>query len=184
MKKKLWSSIAAAAILLGGAYSISEVQAASAGNSASAGTSKTLIGISKAEQAALKAAPGRVESIDLEKKPSGAYYEVDIQQQNKEIDVRVDAYTGSIISVREEADDDDDGDIQPADAAESKAVISAAQAAEAASAAAKGKVVEIDLDQNKGSLVYEVEVRNGKVTTEVGVDAYTAKVLYTDEDWE
>ncbi|MNI68147.1 Peptidase propeptide and YPEB domain protein [compost metagenome] len=61
-------------------------------------------------------------------------------------------------------------------------MISAARAGEAASAAVKGKVVEIDLDRNKGSLVYEVEVRNGKVTTEVGIDAYTAKVLYTDED--
>ncbi|WP_052091811.1 PepSY domain-containing protein [Paenibacillus sp. FSL H7-0357] len=182
MKMKLWSSVAAAAILFGGAYSISEVQGASAGSTASQSQSKTLIGVDKAEAYALKSAQGRVESIDLKERISGSYYEVEIRHNNQEIDVRVDAYTGKILSVRKETDDDDDDDNYAAATSQSGTMISAAKAAEAASASAKGTVTEIDLDGDNGSFVYEVEIRNGKVTTEVGVDAYTAKVLYTDVD--
>ncbi|WP_438496772.1 PepSY domain-containing protein [Paenibacillus sp. IHBB 3054] len=181
MKMKLWSSVAAAAILFGGAYSINEVQGASAGSTASESQSKTLIGVDKAEAYALKSAQGRVESIDLKERISGSYYEVEIRYNHQEIDVRVDAYTGKILSVRKETDDDDD-DNYAAATSQSGTMISAAKAAEAASASAKGTVTEIDLDGDNGSFVYEVEIRNGKVTTEVGVDAYTAKVLYTDVD--
>ncbi|WP_342438416.1 PepSY domain-containing protein [Paenibacillus sp. FSL L8-0436] len=184
MKMKLWSSVAAAAILFGGAYSISEVQGASAGSTASQSQSKTLIGVDKAEAYALKSAQGRIESIDLKERISGSYYEVEIRHNHQEIDVRVDAYTGKILSVRKETDDDDDDDDDNYAAATSQSgtMISAAKAAEAASASAKGTVTEINLDGDNGSFVYEVEIRNGKVTTEVEVDAYTAKVLYTDVD--
>lgn len=110
MKKKIWSSIAAAALLLGGAYGIGEVQGGSTAEAAASVKSqgKTLIGVAKAEAAALKAAPGQVESIELEKKAGSTYYEIEIQQTRQEIDVRVDAYTGKVLSVRKDKDSDDD----------------------------------------------------------------------------
>ncbi|WNS41424.1 PepSY domain-containing protein [Paenibacillus sp. MMS20-IR301] len=195
MKMKLWSTVTAAAVLLGGAYGISGVQNADAAGGAGAGTGsaastastsqgKTLIGAGKAEAYALKAAPGRVVSIDLEKKLSGTYYEVEIRSGNKEIDVRVEAYSGKILSVRKETDDDDDDDHYSSSTAASQngTLISAAKAAEAAAASVKGTVTEVDLDRDDGSVIYEVKIRNGKVSTEVGVDAYTAKILYTDVD--
>lgn len=46
----------------------------------------------------------------------------------------------------------------------------------------KGTVTDIDLDRDRGTAVYEVEIKNGRVSTEVGVDAYTAKIVYTDVD--
>ncbi|WP_047014135.1 PepSY domain-containing protein [Paenibacillus sp. IHB B 3415] len=182
MKKKVWSSIAAAALILGGAYGIGEVKGGTAAAAASVQSqSKTLIGVSKAEEIALKAAPGQVESIDLEKKLSGTYYDVEIRQTKQEMDVRVDAYTGKVISVRKETDDDDDN-YEVAATAPSGTLITAAKAAEVASASVKGTVAEIDFDRDNGGAVYEVEIRNGRVSTEVGVDAYTAKIVYTDVD--
>ncbi|WP_405107307.1 PepSY domain-containing protein [Paenibacillus sp. FSL K6-1217] len=141
--------------------------------------SKTLIGVSKAEQIALKAAPGQVENIELEKKASGTYYDIEIQQTKQEMDVRVDAYTGKVISVRKDSDDDDSYKAAPAPGGK---MITAGKAAEVAQAAVKGTVTEIDLDGDHGGAVYEVEIRNGQVKTEIGVDAYTAKVVYTDTD--
>ncbi|AIQ45113.1 hypothetical protein R70723_03805 [Paenibacillus sp. FSL R7-0273] len=185
MKKQLLSSVAAAAIILGGAYGINEVRSgtAAAAPAVQQSQSKTLIGIAKAEEIALKAAPGQVESIDLEKKLSGTYYDIDIQQKNQEVDVRVDAYTGKVVSVRKEADnDDDDYNYTSAGAASEAKLITAAKAAAAANAAVKGKVTDVDLDRDDGTAVYEVEIRNGRTSTEVGVDAYTGKVLYTDVD--
>lgn len=182
---KVWGSVAAAAILLGGAYGINEVQGASAGTETGTAQSqsKTLIGMEKAEAYALKSAEGRVKSIDLKERITGTYYKVEIRQGNKEIDVRVDAYTGKILSVREETDDDDDyQEYTAADNSQGTKMITAAKAAAAATASVQGKVTEVDLDEDDGRYVYEVEVRNGRTKTEVGVDAYSAKVLYTDVD--
>lgn len=195
MKIKLWSSVAAAAILLGGAYGISEVQGAAGGNSvlpspttsSSPSTStdtstKTLIGFDKAEEAALQAAQGWVKSIDLKQKNSGTYYKVELRQSNQEIDVRVDAYTGKILSVRKEKEDDDDDDAAAYAAASGKTLIGAAKAATAATASVKGNVTEIDLDEDDGRFIYEVEIKDGRQKTEVGVDAFTGEVLYIDKD--
>lgn len=184
MKKQLLSSVAAAAIILGGAYGISEFRSGTADAAATVqqSQSKALIGVAKAEEIALKSAPGQVESIELEKKLSGTYYDIDIQQKNQEVDVRVDAYTGKVVSVRKEADNDDDDNYTSAGAASDAKLITAAKAAAAANAAVKGKVTDLDLDLDDGTAVYEVEIRNGRTSTEVGVDAYTGKVLYTDVD--
>jgi uncharacterized membrane protein YkoI len=184
---KVWGSVAAAAIILGGAYGINEVQGASAGTGTGTAQSqsKTLIGMEKAEALALKSAEGRVKSIDLKQRFSGTFYEVEIRKANQEIDVHVDAYTGKILSVRKEKDDDDDyNEYAAADNSKGSKMISAAKAAEAAAASVQGEVAEVDLDGDDGRYVYEVEVRNGRTKTEVGVDAYTAKVLYTDVDSE
>ncbi|MBY0014661.1 PepSY domain-containing protein [Paenibacillus typhae] len=183
MKKQLISSVAAAAIILGGAYGINEIRSgtAEAAPAVQQTQSKTLIGVAKAEEIALKAAPGQVESIDLEKKLSGTYYDIDIQQKNQEIDVRVDAYSGKVLSVRKETDNDDDDDHYNSTAS-GAVLITAAKAAEAATAKVAGKVTDVDLDRDDGTAVYEVEIRNGRTSTEVGIDAYTGKVLYTDVD--
>ncbi|KUP25681.1 PepSY domain-containing protein [Paenibacillus sp. DMB5] len=183
MKKQLLSSVAAAAIILGGAYGIIEIRSgtAEAASAVQPTQSKALIGVAKAEEIALKEAPGQVESIDLEKKLSGTYYDIDIQQKNQEIDVRVDAYTGKVLSVRKETGNDDDDDHYTSTAS-GAALITAAKAAEAATAKVAGKVTDVDLDRDDETAVYEVEIRNGRTSTEVGVDAYTGKVLYTDVD--
>lgn len=180
MKTKIWSSITAAALILGGAYGIGELKGSTAEAAAAVKSqSTTLISVSQAEQIALKAAPGQVESIDLEKKASGMYYDIEIQQTKQEIDVRVDAYSGKVISVRKDVDDDGSYTAAPASGGK---LITAGKAAEVAQTAVKGTVTEIDLDRDHGGAVYEVEIRNGQVKTEVGVDAYTAKVVYTDTD--
>lgn len=180
MNKKLMGSIAAIAIFLGGAYGISEVQGAAAQTSAVVQSQgKTLIGMGKAEELALKSEQGRVVNIELEKKFSGLYYDVEIRDNNQEIEVRLDAYTGKIVRVSKETDDDD-FDVP----AQGDVMISAAKAAEVAAASVKGKVTEVDLDHDNGSFVYEVEIKDGKTVTEVGVDAQTAKIVSKDVDFD
>ncbi|WP_151733287.1 PepSY domain-containing protein [Paenibacillus tengchongensis] len=180
MQKKLWGSLAAAVIVLGGGYGLSEAQAAKAGSTGAAVQDKALIGIAKAEANALKEAKGIVVSVDLEKKLSGTYYDVEIRKDHQEIEVRLDAYTGKTVKVRKETDKDDDDFYRAG--SQNGTLISAGQAAAAAAASAKGTVTEVDLDEDDGILLYEVKIRNGKTETEIGVDASSAKILYTDVD--
>lgn len=179
IEKKIWGSLAAAVILLGGGYGISEVQGAAAGSTGSVSQSKTLIGVAKAEANALKEAQGVVVSVELEKKFSGTYYDVEIRKSNQEIDVRVDAYNGKIVKVRKETDNHDDDFSK---AKQNGTIISAGKAASVAAASVKGNFDELDLDEDDGILFYEVKFRNGNTETEVGVDAYSAKIVYTDVD--
>lgn len=160
MKTKIWSSITAAALILGGAYGIGELKGSTAEAAASVKSqSQTLISVSRAEQIALKAAPGQVESIDLEKKAGGTYYDIEIQQTKQEIDVRVDAYSGKLISVRKDADDDDSHKAAPASGGK---LITAGKAAEVAQAAVKGTVTEIDLDRDHGALSMRLKSGTGR----------------------
>ena len=75
MKKKIWwAGALSVAIAASGVYGYNAVQAAGSGQTTAAGTQaatkqqQQLIGMEKAEQLALAAASGKVESIDIDRK--------------------------------------------------------------------------------------------------------------------
>ncbi|WP_438349453.1 PepSY domain-containing protein [Paenibacillus sp. FA6] len=90
-------------VLIGGVYGVGSVQAAKSSTSNS--TQKQVIGIEMAEQKALAVAKGQVESIELKKKNTQVYYEVEIDQGQKDVDVLIEAYTGESLGVRNDNDD-------------------------------------------------------------------------------
>lgn len=64
-----------------------------------------------AKTIALSEVPGTITDIDLEKKKDLVYWAVDIQPSDtkqKKKEVRIDANTANILSVKEDTDDDDD----------------------------------------------------------------------------
>ncbi|MBT2292771.1 PepSY domain-containing protein [Paenibacillus albidus] len=187
MKRKLWGGITAAVILLGSAGTLGIVQGASAA-AQTPETSQARIGVDKAKQFALKEVQGRIESVELETKNGKTYYEVEIEQGQRDVDVLIEAYTGKTLSVRADDDRDNDEDdryeqsVTEASAQDKGTKITVAAAKATAVKAAGGKVVEVDLDRDNSNLKYEIEVRNGNVSAKVGIDAYTGKVLYIDRD--
>ncbi|MNU04591.1 Peptidase propeptide and YPEB domain protein [compost metagenome] len=46
------------------------------------------------------------------------------------------------------------------------------------------RVLELELDRERGKLVYEIEVRISGGTADVVIDAGTGKVLHVDKDWD
>jgi len=197
-KKAIVISALAGTLLLGGAYGagwIGSGQAEAASNSVSQ-NGQQRIGAEQAVQKALAAFDGRVEGVELERKGTSLYYEVDIENsQGQERDVLVDAYTGKVLKIR--IDDDHDKVIsresgqstQPSSGANkqtsSNSVITEQRATDIALKQVNGsRVLELELDRERGKLVYEIEVRISGGTADVVVDAGTGKVLHVDKDWD
>lgn len=180
MKKgTLWAGALSVAIAASGVYGYNAVQASGSGSTPVAGTQaatkqqQKLIGMEKAEQLALAAASGKVESIDMDRKKGKLVYDVEIQQKNRDVDVWIDAYTGKSLGVRVDQDDDnDDRDNIPAN------LIGAGKAsAIAVSHVRGGTAVEVDLDHDDGKWVYDVEVKTAKGSSDVEVHAVSGKVM-------
>ncbi|MCI1778122.1 MAG: PepSY domain-containing protein [Paenibacillus lautus] len=178
-KRTLWAGALSVAIAASGVYGYSAVQAAGSGQTTPAGTQaaakqqKQLIGMEKAEQLALAAASGKVESIDIDRKKGKLVYDVEIQQSNRDVDVWIDAYTGKSLGVIVDRDDDDDDrDSIPGN------LIGAGKASAIAVKHVKsGTAVEVDLDHDDGRWVYDVEVKTAKGSSEVEVNAVSGKVI-------
>ncbi|MFV2174532.1 PepSY domain-containing protein [Actinomadura sp. LOL_011] len=179
-RRLLVTALAAAAVAGGGAATAA---AAGADDGDESVPSETRVTAVQAAQAALKAAPGTVEDIDLD---DGAW-EIDVVASGRGVrTVTVDAGSGKAVQNRADRDDDDDADDRRETAAEAKALggakVTAAAAADAALKAAPGTVTSVDL-QTGNRPAWEVEVAGSDGTErEVKVDAASAKVLQNQAD--
>lgn len=198
MKKQVvLSGVLAVGLIAGGTaiFAASNSEAATTtGNSEVSSASfnpETMINFGQAKKAALKAAgnKGHIDDIDLERYNNKAFYDVEIEQGDKDVTVLIDAYTGKTLDVFTHDDDryDDDRYDDDDDRYESEAIASVKlSAADAEKIAIKqlsnSKVVQIELDEDDNRLQYEVEVVNSKYEAEVEIDANTGKVLSIDKD--
>ena len=62
--------------------------------------------------------------------------------------------------------------------------ISQEEAIKIAQSKAAGKVISIELDTEDNNLVYEIEIRNGKMEYDFEIDATTGAILKYEEDLE
>ena len=126
-----------------------------------------------------------MEDIELENESNKAVYEVDIEKDDIDYDLYIDAYSGEIYSVdRDDHNDDDDFDDDNLSNSNqnSKNIISQADATAIAEKAVNGKVFEIEKDEDDGLIKYEVELKTDRGEAEVEIDASTGKVL--DVEWD
>ena len=176
MKKTIIGALAAT-VLLTGAIGVS-VSANDDDVKISTEQSKQLIGFKKAKEVALKKVKGKVDDIDLETENGKVYYEVEIDTDKKqEFEVKVDAYTAKVLSVKESNDDDDDDNVQSTDN-----LITEKDAIAIANKGINGKVVSIELDSDDGRYEYEIELLTKEGEYEITIDAATGKILEKDFD--
>lgn len=158
-----------------------------------AGTA-TAVTAAQAADAALKAAPGKVEEVELDGEHGKPVWEIDVLADGGgRRDVTVDPGTGKVLSNRadrpdaddhdhdhDDGDGDGDGDGRDA-AALREAAVSASQAADAALKSVPGRVTSVEFEQEHGRAFWEVDVtgRDG-VERELHVDAASAKILATE----
>lgn len=192
VKRKMMIGAVAAALTLGGTAALASgagTGAASTQTGAAAGsTSKAMISKTQAKEIALKAQKGTVDDIELETRGGKTYYEVDIDRTSGDVDVWVDAYSGSVLKVVEDDDLNDNDDDRTSGASNTGAAAADVKytAEQAASTAVKhvggGKVTDNDLDEEDGRYVYEIDIRTATGEADVTVDAQTGKVLSSDID--
>lgn len=183
MKHKLIIGAISATVILGGA-----VVAGAAKNDVptvnlqQTSKEKNIISSDEAIKIALKKVDGIVDSVELESKNGQSYYEVEIDTVDAEYDFDIDAITGEILSFKEDKQDDDDKmKIDKSNAAQNN-YITSQKAIEIAEKAVNGKVMEIDLDDEDGQMIYEIELKTNAGEAELKLDAVTGKVLKIENE--
>ena len=121
--------------------------------------------------------------VDPELDESPAHYEVEIKSQTgEEFEYKVDAYTGAILeSKREAADGTEVPVVQPSKPAASGDIGYAKAKSVALNHAGvsenKAYDMEIELDDEDGTLVYEVEFKSGNMEYSYEINAATGAIL-------
>ena len=121
--------------------------------------------------------------VDPELDESPAHYEVEIRSQTgEEFEYKVDAYTGAILeSKREVADGTEEPVVQPSNPAPSGDIGHAKAKSIALNHAGvsenKAYDMEIELDDEDGTLVYEVEFKFGGMEYSYEINAATGAIL-------
>ncbi|MDQ0231411.1 PepSY domain-containing protein [Metabacillus malikii] len=175
--KKIITFTVAAVVVLGGVVAI---------NHSNAEEKKATITVEDAKKAALTEVDGIVEEIELERHNGQSYYDVEVDKDNRDYDIKVDAQTAKVIQMDERVDDDHDDDRDDVASKEvQKAIITEKEAIEIAQTKIKGDLIEIELDEDDGGYEYEMEFKTSKGEADITIDAETKEVIeleYDDDD--
>ncbi|WP_370221820.1 PepSY domain-containing protein [Cytobacillus sp.] len=175
MNKKFAVISLAGAVLLGGAVAAGAADTNGKGSTGSKIEAvQDLITVEEAKKIALSEAEGRVESIELERANGNQYYEIDIENGTEDFDIKINALDGKVISFNKERDDDND---QSEKEVYGENIISEQKAIEIAEKEVNGTMKEIEIDEDDGQILYEVELQTKKGEADVDIDAETGKVL-------
>jgi len=141
-----------------------------------------------AEQKAQASIPGSVVvASELEDEDGVIVYGVEIKTGNAVNDVKVNATTGAILKSdqdndKESKEQNKENNEQELTADNTKTSITQEQAKQTAVASVKDGVFQsIELEDEDGVIVYEVEVTVGTNTYDVKVDANTGSIVKTDQ---
>jgi uncharacterized membrane protein YkoI len=163
-----------------------------------ASSSQSLIGAEKAKSiafnhAGVSAANVRDLDVELDSDDGRRIYEVDFEVGSKDYEYDIDAYTGKIIKYEIDEDDDDDkrpssggsSQKEPTKPGNTQTVIGIEKAKSiafnhAGVAAADVRDLDVELDEDDGRKIYEIDFEVGDREYEYDIDAYTGKIL----DWE
>lgn len=136
---------------------------------------------------------GEITELELVKDDNGRVYEVEVENGDNDVELKMDAATGEVLNERVEDqkgrdDDHDDGDEDrddqnnnPVDKSE---LISSEEAGKIAKGEFSGKITELELDEDDDRYKYEIELVNGNEEAEIEIDAHTGEVWEVDVDTE
>ncbi|MGE7666882.1 PepSY domain-containing protein [Ureibacillus composti] len=174
MKKYIISALAVG-IIAGGGYTFVNADIQDSESQAEL-AKQAKITEQEATKIALEKVPGTVDEVELENEDGLIVYEFEIVgEDGSEQDIEVDAKTGKIVKV--EDDDGENDDVSQAELAK-QAKITKEEASEKALEQVPGTVTEVELDDENGLVVYDVEINAEDGTQQsVEVDAKTGKIV-------
>ena len=196
-KNKILIPALAAAILVGGGFSIANATAPQdkpATEAAEENDDQSQAELAKqakiteeeATKAALEKVPGTVKEVELEDEDGTIVYGIEVvSTDGTQKEVKVDAKTGKVVKV--EDDDEKDGEKKdeeenPVELAK-QAKITEEEATKAALEKVPGTVKQVELEDEDGTIVYGIEVVSTDGTQkDVKVDAKTGKIVKVEAD--
>ncbi|MER8154420.1 PepSY domain-containing protein [Streptomyces sp. NPDC094472] len=173
------ASVTAAALLTGGtAVAVAGTQSSSpAARSASPAAQSTGMSLTEAANAALKAVPGTLDSLDRDHGARTTWDAEILGKDGKWHEVTLDASNGKVLNQHIDRDTDAE------DAAEAKALrnadVSATEAAR--KAASRGTVTSVEFDSDR-TPVWEVETVKNHKESDLNVNAQSGKVTQAPSD--
>jgi len=148
---------------------------------------KGLLSVAEAEAIAVKSVGGKVTEIELDRERSVNIYEVEVKSDGVEYDLDIDARTGKVLRTERDDNDNDNDDFDDHDS-DDKVIVSDGKfitekaAIEIAMKQAKGTVTEVELDEDDGRVIYEIEIKDGKYDYDFYIDATSGEVLKFEKD--
>src|SRR5699024_9481868 len=145
------------------------------------------------EQKVTKQYPGEITDVKQGTEFKHAVYQVKITGDKKEYSLKLDGDNGDDLDIKEkpikkeQAKKEDDkkkrekkqeqtNEKEPKSESK-KAVISTKEAGEIALKEFSGEIDEIELEEEDGRLIYEVEIERGEQEAEIEIDAYTGEII-------
>lgn len=137
---------------------------------------------------------GQVTEVEYEHDDGQSKYEIEYNKDGESYEVDVDANSGKVMKTEiDDRDDDDwdddrnddrDDDVKKANNNGKKQsnIISTNKAIEIALQKQAGQVTEVELDEDDGKLIYEIEIETKKGEVEIEIDAKTGKILKVEFD--
>lgn len=116
-----------------------------------------------------------VKDIELDKDDNRYYYDIELEDDNFEYEVKVNAITSEVIKFDKEALDDDEY-------VQSEKLLTKEEAIAIAKKKANGTVEKIELDSDDNRKVYEIEMKDDEFEYEIDLDAATGEVLNFEKD--
>lgn len=202
MKKMIYIPAAAGILALGGVAwantdatpTDSKVQAESEqgikAESSKSTNQKQFLTFDQASAKALREVDGKITDIELERDGRVPHFEIDIDKDGYDYDLKLEAVTGEILEQKREKDDnDDDWDDNSASTEKSTSdkstandYISSDEAIAAAKTVASGTVKDLELDEDDGVAYYEIDLQDGRTEHEVKVNATDGSILKHETD--
>src|SRR5690625_4679668 len=127
----------------------------------------------KAIDIALNEFPGIVKELELQAKDGGLFYEIEVIADHVEMEFDIDAHTGEIIKRDRESTEKN---------YDRSAIITAKEALDIAFSKFSGRLKELELEEDDGLLIYEIEIKSGKEEAEIEINAYTGEVIVIEID--
>ncbi|MHA6260463.1 PepSY domain-containing protein [Sporosarcina sp. CAU 1771] len=145
---------------------------------------ESYVSVQDVEKKAVEAVGGIVTDIELDSEDEGFIYEVDVQVDEIEYELDIDAVSGEVLRTKQ--DDDDDKIIsttkREAVSNSNKDHLTIDQVIAIAKKKVQGVVTDVELDTEDGRLQYEIDIQDGNVEYEFEIDAYTGEILEFERD--
>ena len=130
--------------------------------------------------------PGTVTEFELEEEHGKAIYEIEIVGEGIEYDLKIDGDTGQVLKNKEKQIRNKNQVEETADVKNNQPdnIISVKEAEDIALQEFSGVITELELDEDDGRYVYELELKNGDQEAEMEIHAVTGDIIELDIDFE
>ncbi|QGH36541.1 hypothetical protein GI584_21900 [Gracilibacillus salitolerans] len=140
----------------------------------------SLLSIEEAKTIATEMYSGTVKGIELDEDDGNYNYELEIITEKAEVELEINAKSGEIVYISVDEDEAEAKQKRSSDNMKSK--ISTDEARSIALDKYSGTIKELELDEDDGRHIYEIEIRTDKGEVELEIDARTGEIHKLDYD--